>query len=384
MLSWSIKNSADLQRAGLVEWAHSALQHADALADPARALTDERSEPKVLYAPALAPREAAALVAASAARFDAGWRAAHARSAAMVVAAEARVRTFGVGLMVAASSLGAECEREIEEEEEQEREVEPELPSYAPHAERDWDVVAAAADGLPACVDESAAVRLSDFVAARLPAPVGAIDWAPARGDYQFWRGFGRDSGAVWATANFARTLADAAGAPTEWSLFLRPVDSLLLFPNGDILLLSDREADAVVAAAWMQPALQPRAVPPAVLLQRCYTRDPDRAAWLAVAAERGGRQGGGGAAARATAVLPPRAAAQVQLFAGETSFGPRGGAREQGRRGGRAADVAELLRSREARAAALMLPIMRGLEHTLSHSQLEEVCEAGGAGVAA
>lgn len=327
------------------------------------------------YAAAQLPRAAADVVRAAAAeRFGGAWRAAHPARAADVDAACARVCRYGPGLHAAAGSLGAECERELQEEQEREKEAGPERPAATPRAEVDWDLPAAAS--LAAAAALSAAVRLDAFIGRCLPADWSAVDWAPAA------PALVEGGPGVWLTHNCAFAVEGGGGDSlpsssfSDLSLFLRPVDFLLAFPCGSALLLSDREAERLLAAAWLQPQPPPPPSAPAqgcggevLLLQRCFARDPARSAWLATAARPGGRRG---LASPTASLLPPRVLAQLQLFAGEANFGPPR----------RADAVGALLllpsraRTGTACAAALALPAARGLGHTVSHSQLEAICE--------
>lgn len=146
-------------------------------------------------------------------------------------------------------------------------------------------------------------------------------------------------------------------------SLYQRPIDAVLLFPSGDVVLLTPREADAFLEAAWSPP---PGAAPrrgAATLVSLSYARmdDPQAAARLSVCI------GGGGGASKPA--LHPATVARLQLLGGATVFGAER----------RAGAVAELLPEAAARCAALQLPSFRGNAHLVARSQLERVCEAEG-----
>jgi hypothetical protein len=133
------------------------------------------------------------------------------------------------------------------------------------------------------------------------------------------------------------------------------------------VLLLSDREADAVVEAAWTAPrAAAAGSPPPPLLLHHAHARAEPAPAWLTLQARPGGAHCRGGAAA-----VDDDALARLQLYNGEKMLG--GDAR------GRALEA--LLPTSAARDAALLLPPMRGLGHLVSRSQLEDICLKAAAG---
>jgi hypothetical protein len=130
-------------------------------------------------------------------------------------------------------------------------------------------------------------------------------------------------------------------------------VDALVALPSGAVLALSEREANALLAAAAASVSSGAPALPP--LLHHAYARDAAGAALLAPHAP-----------------LPHAAAAWLQLLNGEVFFGLGDDGNERTRA------VAALLCSRAARAAALLLPPLRGAGHLVARSPLEELCEAG------
>jgi hypothetical protein len=339
VLRWVMANTIAASRTGLLEWALNGLHFADTHGAPARTLLREQLELARAYAPACRAEEVGTLVAAHAAAGaelrgddENGSADTHAtqRWADDVVAAAAR---YGAGVRVAASSLAEECERELEHEAEKEEEEERQVPSHAPRPETDWSATRLATGDLP-----DGAMRLADAVARCVQPPaLGAIAWS---------------GGEIWVTRNFMRTLHfEDDDAAADLSLYLRPVDALVALPGGAVLALSEREANALLAAASCGDGAPP-ALP--ALLHHAYARDAAGAALLTPHAP-----------------LPHAAAARLQLLNGEVHFG---GADDEER----TRAVAALLCSRAARAAALLLPPMRGAGHLLARSALEELCEAG------
>lgn len=242
-----------------------------------------------------------------------------------------------------ASAQDEECERELEKE--QEEEEEREVEKAAPRADVDWDVGAAlAATNCEQLQERAPAVALQSldsFVRARDKA-VSSLAWASAR---------------VFGTGNFFLPLAQQRTAASDGLAdYLRPVSSALVFPAGDVLLLSEREVDAVLHHVWYRarPTDVPARAP--ALVHLTFAK-------LAAAA------GGSNAlmtvpATGAAVTVPPAALAHMQVFAGDTMF----------------ADslkdhVEKLAPSKVATAAASSLPYVRGTLLLLDRSHLEAIC---------
>ena len=137
---------------------------------------------------------------------------------------------------------------------------------------------------------------------------------------------------------------------------YLRPLDAMLFFPSDQsVLLLSEREADQILALLRRQTA-KPHP-PSVVLLSLSYARlarvDPAKYQQLGL----GGLEG----------QVSIQALVSLQLLNGETTFGTS----EQREELRRVLGLGGAL----AKAAALCLPPMRGLQSTISHSHLEEAC---------
>jgi hypothetical protein len=186
---------------------------------------------------------------------------------------------------------------------------------------------------------DAGAMRLADAVANHLrPAELAKIAW----------------SSDVWVTANFMRTLAPPDGASADdehddLSLYQRPVDAMLRLPDGGVLLLSDREAETLLEAHWA--AGKAAGCPP--LLHYSYACNARDASLMAPDDD--------------DAALSDEQAAALQLFNGETTLDGED----------RVAAATAMLRSAEARGAALHLPVLRGNAHLLARSHLEACCEA-------
>lgn len=147
---------------------------------------------------------------------------------------------YGDNKVRANCGMDEECERELELEREIEEEKELEIPRMVPLQETDWDksraLRASCASSLSAVVK---IISLYDFVVKNLqPAALSRFAWS-------------RD---VYGTSNFFNAVSGQSGLPlTSFNNYLRIVDVFLVFPNKDVLLVSDREADELIAILWKQ-----------------------------------------------------------------------------------------------------------------------------------
>lgn len=167
---------------------------------------------------------------------------------------QAHVQSFGADHRVVASGLDEECEREVEREVEQEVEQEVQAPRMKPRPEADWDYAKlfafTAHPHTP--MTASATASLQSGAQALAVSLQQHVRLADPQGEDVSRLGWSR---LVWCTANFMHTVLDSSGAPPR-SLadYLRPVHHALLFRHdGSLLLLSEREADAIEALARQQ-----------------------------------------------------------------------------------------------------------------------------------
>ena len=148
-------------------------------------------------------------------------------------------------------------------------------------------------------------------------------------------------------------------------------------FPSGELLLLSEREADAILALAWRSSAViaLPWGRDAAAAAAGTSTRAgaSSRLAFLNFFAARGDMP-----AVRASRPALSEAELNLgalQLFNGEVRFSAAGSAREAAT--ARKAAVAALLPSRDAKDAAPKMAAFRGARGTLEYSDLERICRA-------
>lgn len=141
----------------------------------------------------------------------------------------------------------------------------------------------------------------------------------------------------VRCTANFLKPtdetmpLTVAAALPERLSDYLRPVGPLVTFGDGTVLLVSEREADAIVAAAREVSAAAaasrrddvPSLTSPPILMSLCYAQQAyeakakGQAVHVPLAVVLSGKC--------AMRLPHAEALAAIQLFDGETSYGGEG-----------------------------------------------------------
>ncbi|EFJ48407.1 hypothetical protein VOLCADRAFT_91060 [Volvox carteri f. nagariensis] len=427
VLLWVMANTVTATLGGVMQWSTHGLHFAATKDAPERALHDEVLELGPLYGGSKAPQPVGEVVASkvrqrlhhcrdgSGGGDGSGGLSAHAADLMMRIGDQAAL--YGRGHMVAAGGGAVaagdeECERELEEEREREKEREVEVPHVSPATECDWNYGTALAAASPAQLDSDARlVALRDAVSGLLwPSSLASLSW----------------SAEVLCTANFlctttARTRAtfttSRCGKEGDLNEYLRPVDAVLLFPSGQMVLISEREADQLQGLVWASWHVNAGssgsggvgggdsiAVP--LLASLCYVRDAfaRRAGQgplplLAVPLRAGGGSGmamtavvpAGVPPVGATAIRPlqvhrqqqqhhhhhqqlcngwlsvvgPSALVSVQLFNGNAS-GYGSGAQQR--------ELRSLVRRRRVEVEALVR--MRGKASLLPRSELERACE--------
>jgi hypothetical protein len=335
VVQWTLINTASaVAPEGLVEWGSQGVDFAHTHASPAAAVRPEVAGLRELYARSLASQPVPVVVKGKAAAWSKEDGAAPLEGVLNRVLD--RVGTLGAGYAIASTGHDEECERELEQEVEEEQEVEREVREETPRSEEDWEYSTALAQQRGSLKFTIATTNLGSFVATRLRTISGltSVDWGAG--------------GAILATANFLETTTPPAASLTR---FLRPVDALLVFPDQGVLLLSDREADAILELMQGRPSSSPP-----FLVHLSYVRlslvDPARLKARGMTTTPG---------------LPVATLVALQLFAGETAFAT----------GEQQAALRRMLPDPKARNAALQLPGLRGLHLKVYRSDLERACKA-------
>ena len=243
------------------------------------------------------------------------------------------------------SNMEQECERELEKEVELEQELQKEVPKREARKETDWDV-----SHLRTCtqmkdikrVQETD--RLENFVTKKL-----FFRGEPIR----FW---GTDLGIKWpkniqGTHNFFLSCAGDSMDESKMSLndYLRLVDFFLVFSNGDVVLLSEREADKVLELTWRSNC------PNFALMNLTYARKKEENGSCVKFQCPAGR----------SFPVPCEVVTTLAFFQGLVMF-----AKEEEK-----TSLRSVLSERSAKTVAPMFCDMRGLGFSYSRSDLELIC---------
>lgn len=284
--------------------------------------------------------------------------------------------------VLAGQGTDEECERELQQEEEEETEREVQVPAATAAAEASWAWRSALTASSASALQQAGCQMLQlpqAVLKVGAEGGVGAVAW----------------SAKAWVSHNFLQSISCATVSPGLRD-YLRPVGALLLFPaSQELLLLSEREADAVQSEAWAAAASKPHAASgsrPNLLLSLPYLRlacaesstaDSRNTAAAAAAPEPAGPNGAPqqlllataltASSRRDVAVIPPPEQlaslvpvdllVSVQLFAGAVMYGSLG-QREQ---------LHGLVTGK--RGAAQELLAWRGRLHLLARSDLDRAC---------
>eukprot|EP00798_Chlamydomonas_sp_ICE-L_P027656 gene27656-7294_t len=262
VLEWVMHNTVQATILGVPEWAHQGLHFIHTKGRPDRLLQDEVLELDRLYADGRVAQDVSSVVQGMAKPvlndedIDQGV-------AEMVTELVDRASHNGQGQKVlSGNSISEECERELEKEEEEEEEVEREAARVDPTPETDWayekalDALSISTLFIPASL-----ISLEQMVGKMLhPKELASTTIAWSR--------------QVYCTQNFAYAVQLGA---VPYNEYLRPVESFLLLPDGCVVLLSEREADALQELACdalkLRHSASKHSSGPQMLLL-CYARE--------------------------------------------------------------------------------------------------------------
>lgn len=241
VLNWVMTNTTDEATRGLIEWASSGLQFERARRDPANEAIDDDWSLTTLYAGGQRPEMVADIIYG---KIETLFGNDCSALSSRVRTIEDLARRFGMDDVILVTAHTDECERELQVENEREEHREVEFPSYPPITEQEWDykrVMAASSvrslDGIVSIVPIS-----------KLASSVMAYDRDAKLLRHVSWSG-------VWCTTNFYRTVVmHTLGLGLSVS-YLRTVDFVLAFQDGTVLLLSEFEADQILAVIWASRA---------------------------------------------------------------------------------------------------------------------------------
>jgi hypothetical protein len=242
VLQWVMANTVEANQHGVVQWAGHGLHFAVTQGAPERAWLDEKLEVKELYGSSqgMQPVETVvtAMVEKQLQRCNNGAGLGTAQQELLRTVEEKSVK-YGEGYLVRTGHApDEECERELEEEVDEEEEVEVEVPSAKARQEVDWAYAAAFTVANAAELGRDAGQQLHPLpgLAKQLlqPGSIGDIPW---------------DAG-VFATENFVYAVEQRpapAGSTNCLNEYMRPVVEVLMLPSGEVVMLSEREAEGLL-----------------------------------------------------------------------------------------------------------------------------------------
>mmetsp|Transcript_40978 Transcript_40978/g.96212 ORF Transcript_40978/g.96212 Transcript_40978/m.96212 type:complete len:450 (-) Transcript_40978:67-1416(-) len=220
VLSWIMVNTVKSICKGIGIWSDQGIFFATE-AKPEHAILDEKMDLEAFYGGPL-HKISIANIALESKEFHTTRTGVY--SSVLIDQIEERSQYLGRSYFVSRSCADEECERELEREIEKEEEEEEECPQMIERNEVNWDQSTVfqsnSAPELPTTI-LSFANALKQFVSNK---SLSCINWSKS----------------IYCTQNFFKTI-DSTGYLDE---FLRIPDCFIQLPQGDILLLSEREAE--------------------------------------------------------------------------------------------------------------------------------------------
>jgi hypothetical protein len=245
ILQWVMHNTVQATLHGVVEWAKLGLFYASTYGKPENVVEDEVLDVATLYQSSRSEVHVAHMIKSmsnnskmQSALLDDGHKGEIVKYRSSLYGDILRGSVLhGKGYkVVSGSTADEEVERELEKEEEEEVEVERELERMQPAREADWDFLSVFGASAVAEVDQNAKVQpLTEMIKelSLSSQEVKSLAWSKA-------------ADKVLTTSNFRSTIS--AGVQDE---YLRQVRAMLLFHSGETLLISEREADALLEQKW-------------------------------------------------------------------------------------------------------------------------------------
>lgn len=354
VLTWAMKNTVKSTAAGILNWASQGFFFASTFRkDPCFCVTDEILELDDMYGSSFA-EQTVANTAREVRKYymkrTGGEEELHDSVKGMVESICNRINEYGCDFTCSARGCKEECcERELEMEVEEEEEVEVQVPLMTPRLEKQWSFETALNCQSPTELSSIAGVKaLSAFVAGQIkPEALASIRWCNK----------------IHCTENFAQTIV--CGPASALNSFLRVVNSMLLFPDGSLLLLSEFEANSFLKLFWKGGRLirsDHKFLHTSLLRQSL-----DISSEIALVLDANLL---GGRLERGFEAISDTTMASLQLFAGECSYATKE----------RKEALKSMLRVRKAgfcpRAESERMVEMRGLGKLYPYSDIEKVSD--------
>ena len=347
VLQWTMQNTiAAVAHDGLTNWAKQGVHFCFTQDNPDHALVDEVLDLSHFYGKPFTSNPVVSVIneTISSWRERRNGKGLKSSLGKLLEGIKEHIEGFGAEYEVMATGLDEECKRELEKEVEQEEEREVEMPRRDPMAESDWDYGMIFKIISPSDIPRVA--MLTDLMKDRFNRKdkLHKISWARA--------------GEIYATKNFIETVKPVDGKLTMLSQYLRPLDAMVTFQRNEsapsILLLSEREADAILQLFWERgSSSQKKRGIEVQFVNLTYAR-------LCHA-----RPSAFTARGLTWGQIPSASLVGLQLLAGETKFETD----EQ------KDHVRAMTSTPSAKMAALKLPGMRGLQFMVSRSDLDIIC---------
>lgn len=365
VLRWVMHNTVQATLHGVPEWSRQGLHFAATKGVPERAVSDEVLRLQDLYGGARSQQSMEAVVSGMAERqtqrcVNGGF--ANDMQAVVNRIKEVGTKYGGSHMVDAGGSADEECERELEEEEEQEQVQEAGVSIVSPASENDMDCSAALGMYSPCAIEN--VMELKSAVGLLQPVALHSVGW----------------SRRVFCTANFVNATSQLPNTARS-NDYLRPLENILLFQSGEILLVSEREADAFLELLWARPAADPDSggssaeagARAPTLMSLCYASAafhkggaPSLTAGLAQSASLGSQGLSQGSHEQGVGIVDANDMVSLRLFDGQALYEEAQSRHVHGMMFGRKEVALELVR-------------MRGKQSSLSCSDLELACDKGG-----
>ncbi|EGZ11143.1 hypothetical protein PHYSODRAFT_520653 [Phytophthora sojae] len=227
VLNWVVDNTKAESVRGLLEWAGNGIHFRKTQLDPTTELIDENWSLEFLYEGNLKPVKLSHAIETKVRGLD----------DALIARICERGAKYGLDDEVYVSLHTDECERELQVEEEVQQEQETELADCKPAKEKTWDYrrifSARSIDDLKRVVKVS---DVESFLRRWIsPKNLAGLSWKAAR---------------IFGTEKFFTTTTIRSGVD-RMNEFLRVIDVVLVFDSGEVLLVSEREADHILELLW-------------------------------------------------------------------------------------------------------------------------------------
>lgn len=242
ILEWTLRNTVKANTEGMVPWANQGLFFCTSQGASKLSVEDERLSLEDYYGGSFHDASVSAAVESARTyhtrRIGDAVRDVHQEKVSMMDDIVKQAHHYGESMVHSNCGMDEECERELELEREVEEEKEVEIPLMAPMKENDWNKTsvlgATSLDSLARVVEITS---LGDFIRNHVsPTSLSRFAW----------------TGDVHGTTNFFNAVLSQSGLPlSSFNHYLRLVDTFLVFPSRQVLLVSDREADELIALLW-------------------------------------------------------------------------------------------------------------------------------------